>query len=314
MRDEVLINTYMAQPFMQGGRPIAVEEAAIDFQNDGSLKNVDTGRMGRWQIQSPFLEILWDGDDTPERFCTYGEDVTTVYRDHLFAYGKMLVPETVQFDLRLAPINDNPSEHLAGHLQATHPACKRLLSRASSDFFSLFPKNGKFLEVGVGYGNNAERLHRALSPGELHLVDCWEAVDGSSDNYTQENLNDAYAAARQKFAHDPKVILHKALSQDVLPGMQRGYFDMAYIDADHTEEACWRDLTLCAPLVREDGYLCGHDYTSFPNMQDGSVDRKNYGVMEAVDRFCREYGWQMEYLTIEVHDWCYPSFILKRKQ
>lgn len=308
-----LTNAYSVQPFMQGGRPIPVQETTVEIRDNGTARDVAAGREGTWSVEGPFLVLQWDGAETPEKFCTYAADVTTDHLGSLYAYGKVLVPGDVQFDLPLEPVNDNPSESLNGHLAAVHPGARRLLSRASSDYFSIFPKGGRFLEVGVGYGNNAERFYNNLQPSELHLVDCWEVVEGASDHYTQSNLDDAYEATRQKFAHDPNVILHKALSDEALGKMQQGYFDMAYIDADHTERACYRDLMLAEPLIKPDGFLCGHDYTEYPNTQDSAVERENYGVMKAVDRFCAERGWKLDYLTIEVHDWCFPTYVLSRK-
>lgn len=313
MYSDSVSNTYAVKPFMQGGRPVPVEEATIEIRDNGDIVDPGSGRDGTWTTDGPFLVLNWQDSDVPEKFCAYASDVTTDYAGHLFAYGKVLIPGDTQFELPLDPVNDNPSESLNDHVASVHPGCKRILSRASTDFFAIFPQGGKFLEVGVGYGNNAERFYNNMNPGELHLVDCWEVVDGASDHYTQTNLDDAYSATKQKFAHDPNVVLHKSLSGDALSKMQPGYFDMAYIDADHTEEACMRDLLLAEPLIKPGGHLCGHDYTEFPNTLDDAVERENYGVMKAVDRFCAERGWKLDYLTIEVHDWCFPTYVLSRK-
>ncbi len=303
-------NAYRVELFMQGGRPIAVVDSEITISETGSVSEPE-GRSGRWSVADDHLQIFWNGEE-PERFCQYSENVTETYRGHLFNYGKVLVPEHVGFELPLPGIDDNPCEKLNGHLREHHPHARRVVSRASRDFFEIFIHGGKCLEVGVGFGNNSQRIRNHLEPAELHLVDSWQVMEGSSDLYTQKNLDEAFAATQEKFANDPSVIIHRGLSQVVLKELPRAHFDMIYIDADHTEEACYRDLLLSEPLLKADGYLCGHDYTEYPNNDDAAVARGGYGVINAVDRFCRERGWQMECLTIEVLDWCFPSYVLHK--
>jgi len=41
-----------------------------------------------------------------------------------------------------------------------------------------------------------------------------------------------------------------------------GYFDVVYIDANHTKEGALEDIQAWLPLVKEGGVLMGHDYTS----------------------------------------------------
>lgn len=49
------------------------------------------------------------------------------------------------------------------------------------------------------------------------------------------------------------------------------YFDMIFIDGDHTYEAVKKDYHLWKPKVRPGGILCGHDYHSY------------VGVKQAID-------------------------------
>jgi len=41
---------------------------------------------------------------------------------------------------------------------------------------------------------------------------------------------------------------------------RKPYFDMVFIDADHTYEAVKKDIELWKPLIRKGGILSGHDY------------------------------------------------------
>ena len=55
---------------------------------------------------------------------------------------------------------------------------------------------------------------------------------------------------------------------------QKPYFDMVFIDADHTYEAVKEDISLWLPLVRKGGILSGHDYGSYAEVKQ-AVDNEN---------------------------------------
>lgn len=53
------------------------------------------------------------------------------------------------------------------------------------------------------------------------------------------------------------------------------FFDLVFIDADHKEEAVYKDITAWLPKIRVGGIICGHDYDN----------PEHPGVRKAVDRF-----------------------------
>lgn len=57
-----------------------------------------------------------------------------------------------------------------------------------------------------------------------------------------------------------KVRLIKTRSQDVLPGLPAGSFDLAYIDGDHSAPAVLFDSVECWRLLRPSGLLIWDDY------------------------------------------------------
>jgi Methyltransferase domain len=78
-------------------------------------------------------------------------------------------------------------------------------------------------------------------------------------------------ALRQKYSRGESGFLLADSSQlSTLP--QR--FDLAYIDGNHTEEACFHDLELCAPSCDR---ILADDYGVIP------------AVRQAIQRFCRQY-------------------------
>lgn len=67
------------------------------------------------------------------------------------------------------------------------------------------------------------------------------------------------------------------------------FFDLIYIDADHSYAGCKADIALWADRVAPGGILCGHDYEH--------PFRPDFGVERAVDEFAQGRG-----LTVEVGD------------
>jgi hypothetical protein len=65
------------------------------------------------------------------------------------------------------------------------------------------------------------------------------------------------------------------------------YFDIIYIDGDHSYEGVLRDLKLSYNKVKKNGIICGHDYniSTYPQ------------IVQAVWSFCKEYNLKINYLT-----------------
>lgn len=79
------------------------------------------------------------------------------------------------------------------------------------------------------------------------------------------------------------IVIVKALSHQAASFFKDGQFDGVMIDADHSYEACAKDIRAWLPKVREGGILAGHDYQGeFP------------GVDKAVNEWAEETGRTIE--------------------
>jgi hypothetical protein len=168
---------------------------------------------------------------------------------------------------------------------------------------SEFQKNLKIAEIGVFKGEFSKFIFDKIDPKELHLIDIFEGQmcsgDKDGNNIVWTDLNVEYQNLKNYFHKYDNVYLHKGFSSDVLSKFEDNYFDIIYIDGDHSYEGVKKDLKISHKKVKKDGLICGHDYT----------DAMFRSVVMAVDEFCEEMNLKIEYLTEDV---C-PSFVIIKK-
>ena len=155
------------------------------------------------------------------------------------------------------------------------------------------PRLGVGAEIGVQAGDFAAQLLSHCQPRLLFLVDGWRyrASRGyKADKSNVEQLqHDAFynrVCVRFRPQMDAgQIVILRSLSGECLPMLPDHFLDWAYLDADHSYEAVLSDLTLLDKKVKVTGVIAGHDY-----VED---DEQNFGVIRAVDDFCRRSNWRM---------------------
>jgi hypothetical protein len=148
------------------------------------------------------------------------------------------------------------------------------------------------MEIGVFKGEFSKFVFNEIEPSELHLVDLFEGQmcsgDKDGNNIIWTDLNQEYNKLILYFNNDKNVFLHKGFSYDILSKFDNEYFDMVYIDGDHSYECVKNDLDIAFDKVKSGGYICGHDYTM--QMFEGVV-RAVTSTPEAsciqISRLCR---------------------------
>lgn len=109
------------------------------------------------------------------------------------------------------------------------------------------------LEVGSEFGRSTIAL--AATAAVVHAVDwhCGDAASGWKDSLA------AFLANLERYGVRDRVVVHLGSSELVLPVLQAGAFDGAFIDGDHSEEAVVHDLHQVAQLVKPGGWILLHD-------------------------------------------------------
>jgi hypothetical protein len=155
---------------------------------------------------------------------------------------------------------------------------------------ALLPAGATVCEIGVFKGEFANMLLR-LQPKKLVLIDPFigKVFSGDADgnNGQEAVLPLVYLSLAQQTAAIPTILLLRGTSQELLSYFAPESFDAIYIDGDHSYEGVKRDLQIAWRIVKDGGYICGHDYETNPEKTKNYYD---FGVKRAVDEFCKEKG------------------------
>lgn len=127
-------------------------------------------------------------------------------------------------------------------------------------------------EIGVAYGYHAEHLCEQLLEIRYFGVDPYLANYDLNDSFCadvtrlfgdidpQVSMDRLFAAVQMKlnrYRWRSQMIRRK--SWEAADQFPDGYFDLVYVDGDHTYAGVTKDLTAWLPKVREGGLLCGDD-------------------------------------------------------
>ena len=166
------------------------------------------------------------------------------------------------------------------------------------DLLNRLPKQAVVAEIGVAFGDFSKEILARCDPSRVYLIDAWEG-----DRYAP-----GLETIRKDLAEEiasRKVRIAQSYSTTKLRQFPDTFFDWVYIDTNHTYKTTWSELVICDNKVKPDGRIAGHDFCT-----GNVIEPVAYGVIEAVTRFCSEFNWQFEYLTLESHG--HFSFCLKR--
>jgi hypothetical protein len=171
-----------------------------------------------------------------------------------------------------------------------------------------FLPNGICAEIGVAKGKFSQSILKTLAPEKLFLIDSWENFDLGYVDYNmvdQTSHDDRYFSVVDKFKDFKNVEILRKRSIEGLNTFPDNFFDWVYIDADHSFDGCYNDLITAHPKIKQNGYICGHDYLADGKIQDG------FGVNEAVHKFIKEFNYKLIFLTCEDD---FKSYVLCQSQ
>lgn len=138
-------------------------------------------------------------------------------------------------------------------------------------------------EIGVCRGDNFREMIKH-NPKVAIAVDSWVndgVISRNDSGYLQEELTQQYDDFKKSMSDKPSVEIYREYSFDAVKRFVDNYFDLIYIDADHTYEGCLRDINDWYPKVKKGRFLLGDDYRV-------SEYRVRFEVIEAVNEFAKK--------------------------
>jgi len=157
-------------------------------------------------------------------------------------------------------------------------SCTLLAER--EDILKKMPQGGKIIEIGTYKGYYARKILDIIKPEKLYVADI-------SYDLFEKSLFDAELQT-------DKLIIKKGLSWDISNSFDDNFFDIAYIDADHSYESVVKDINAIYPKVKKGGYIIFNDFTSWSHYE--SIP---YGVYRAVCEFVKDKNLPIKYLSLE---------------
>jgi predicted O-methyltransferase YrrM len=149
----------------------------------------------------------------------------------------------------------------------TKAECRRLAELA---------QGRRVLEVGSFLGRSTIAL--ASTAEVVHSVD-FHPPHPPLD--IPDSTLPAFMANIERYGVRHNIVVHVGLSQDILPALRVGWFDLVFIDGEHQREPVERDIADVLPHLKDGAMLAFHDY-GVPGVQHaGGWD--DFHVTEVVD-------------------------------
>lgn len=171
-----------------------------------------------------------------------------------------------------------------------------LVYNTRQDFLGALPKGAICAEVGVFHGRNARNIIDICQPKTLFLIDMWQTINkkGSQKIHPDEVWEQYYCDICKLAVDNPSVKVLRMDSCKASKLFPDHYFDWIYIDAGHAYEDVTADLNCWSWKVKDNGLLCGHDYTD-----NEMTKQKGFGVKRAVDDFLFKTESKIEFISGE---------------
>lgn len=148
---------------------------------------------------------------------------------------------------------------------------------------NTLPEGGLYLEIGSLTGASVSQIIDQRLDIKATCIDALTPGTGNG----QLSLEDDYIHLFRNYNYRRKnmqLFIGTAQEFYELTGGHLKY-DVILVDADHAYEAVCKDLRTARKLIRPDGIIVVHDYTT----ERG----KALGIAKAADEFCSQYGWEI---------------------
>lgn len=161
------------------------------------------------------------------------------------------------------------------------------------------PSNPNIMEIGVFDAGFSKVLLKTFKPNMLYLVDPFQGDISSGDQDGNDvrtfKGDQLYKDVCTLFRDDRNVSILKTFSKE-MSMLTDSSLDLVYLDGDHSYEGCKSDLAMAFDKVKQNGWICGHDFMMNHAKTSNVYD---FGVKSAVMEFCIEHGLHINHVFMD---------------
>lgn len=146
----------------------------------------------------------------------------------------------------------------------------------------LLPVNPITVEVGVAEALFSNDILREWKPDIHFLVDTWQTIRGQrgDGSFPQSWHDENFKKAELVEASFKNAFIKRKLSSVAVKEFDNNFFDLVYLDADHSYRGVMNDIKAWISKLKIGGIMAFHDYLA-----------TNYGVKRAVDEYAKKHGF-----------------------
>ena len=187
------------------------------------------------------------------------------------------------------------SDHLAG---AT-------LYANRNDALDSWPRGAVIAELGVGFGAYSQLIMDRTYPKLFDAYDLFnlhekETLWGKPSSHFFKGMTQIEFYRERFKAHfdADRMRAFEGDSSGQLKRQPEHFYDVIYIDGDHTLNGVKRDASVAISSIRPNGILVFNDYVYYDRTG------RPYGVINVANDLCVNHGWKVKYIALQPQMFC----------
>jgi len=134
-----------------------------------------------------------------------------------------------------------------------------------------------YLEIGCADGGNAILVSKSYAHhpySKVYCVDPWADYTEYPEYKGEQDIAwNTFNKNVQKHADTSKFVIHRGLSDDIVPTFPDQFFDLIFVDGNHETEYVYRDGMMSLDKVKIGGHIVFDDYNKAWPQTVAGVDK-----------------------------------------